>query len=158
VVSKENIFLVGVVLLGLTGLAVLQFGRKTPVRSGEDRVMVQAQQKEGAADMQTAAPIQRITGRLVRTQGKYHPEEDKPFSIRLEKFSPGAVYEIQFADGSRKAFNNEGYVQHTFRRSGSNMIRLYARYEGQEIVLDSADYIVTAPKPKEERAGRAMDF
>lgn len=156
--SKETVFLAGVVVVGVAGLLVLQFGRTTPVRSGEDRVMVQAQQRAGAADMQTAAPLQRITGKLVRTQGKYNPEEDKPFLIKLEKFSPGAVYEIQFADGSRKAFNEEGYVRHVFGRSGSNRIRLYAKYEGQEIVLDSADYIVTAQKPQEKRVGRALDF
>lgn len=144
-------------MVGLTGLAVLQFGRRTPVRSSEDRVMIQAQSKTGAADVQTAAPVQKITGKLWRVIDNY-PEAGQPFRFKLEKFSPGAVYELQFADGSRKAFNEAGTLQHTFSSHGNNRVRLYAKYEGQEIVLDSLAFVVAARKPKKEKVGTAIDL
>jgi hypothetical protein len=157
-ISKETILLGGAALIGLAGLAVLQFGSKAPNRNAEDRVMIQAETKAEAADAEAAARVQKVTGQLYRHQGKYRPEEGKPTQFRLEKFSPGAVYEIQFSNGERRPFDSQGYVRYTFKRQGSHSVRLYALYEGQEVVLDSMSFVVAAPKPKMERVGSAVDF
>jgi len=155
-ISREKTLLIGVVLLGLTGLAVLQFGKRTNTRNGEDRVMVQTQSKSGAADAQTAAPIQKISGKLWRVD--HYPEAGQPFRFKLEKFSPGAVYELQFNDGSRKPFSDAGTLQHIFASHGDNRVRLFAKYEGQEIVLDSLSFVVAARTPKKEKVGTAIDL
>jgi hypothetical protein len=137
--SKETLLLLVVAGVGLAGLAVLQFARKDGTGSG-DKSLVQAEGQTHQTDAQAAAPIQKIPGQLLRTD-KY-PEAGQPFRFYLEKSSQGPVYELDMGDGSpRKPFVN-GVVEHTFRKQKNCFVTLYARYEGQEIVLDTMRKII----------------
>lgn len=142
--NRETILLVVVAVVGLAGLAILQFSRKSPANRSADRALIQAQNRNDGADAQALAPIQKIPGELLRTSED--PEQDRPFRFLMSKYSQGAIYELDMGDGSpRKAFA-DGAVVHTFRRTGDYYITLYARYEGQEVKLDTLHKVVAHRK------------
>ena len=141
--NRETILLIAVAVFGLIGLAVLQFSRKSPANRAADKALIQAGQNN-SADAQASAPIQKIPGELLRTSE--YPEQDKPFRFLMSKFSQGATYELDLGDGTpRKAFSN-GAVQYTFRKPGPCCVTLYARYEGQEVMLDTLCKVVANKK------------
>jgi hypothetical protein len=146
--NREMLLLTIVAIVGLAGLAVLQFARKGPSNNTEKNI-VQADNQSVHTTAQTAAPIQQVPGELLRTSE--HPEAGKPFRFKMAKFAQGATYELQFADGSRKQFKN-GEVNHTFPKSGPVVVTLYARFEGQEVRLDTLHRIVARRAEKIEVA------
>jgi len=142
--NRETILLVVVAVVGLAGLAILQFSRKSPANRSAERALIQAENRNDGADAQAMAPIQKIPGELLRTSED--PEQDKPFRFLMRKFSQGATYELDMGDGTpRKEFAG-GAVQHTFRRPGPCCVTLFARYEGQEVQLDTLCKVVAHRK------------
>lgn len=140
---RETALLIGVAAVGLIGLLVLQFARKDAAPPKE-KSMVQAESQQQSTDAQTAAPLQRIPGELLRTSE--YPEAGKPFKFYMIKSSTGPSYQLDFGDGSpRKTFVN-GAVSHTFKKHGPCMVTLYASYEGQEVRLDTLQKVVARVK------------
>ncbi len=63
----------------------------------------------------------------------------------ITNFAQGATYEIDPGDGAgRKAFVN-GKLKYTYRKPGNYTVRLYARYQGQEAMIDSMTQKVGQP-------------
>lgn len=152
--QRETIILIIVAVIGLSGLALLQFSRKSPSNRLGNRALVQAENQNQVSDA-ASAPLQKIPGELLRTSE--NPEAYKSFRFLMSKFSQGAVYEMDLGDGSpRKAFVN-GSVQHVFKRSGSSYVTLYAKYEGQEVKLDTL-HIVVGNKKKDDEMLHRIDF
>lgn len=132
--NRETILLIAVAVVGLAGLAVLQFANKTKVTNTQQSLL-QAEGQQKQIDAQATASIQRIPGELLRTSE--YPEAGRPFKFYMSKSSQGPEYSLDFGDGSpRKVFKN-GYVTHTFKRPGSCKVTLFAAYEGQQIQLDT---------------------
>jgi hypothetical protein len=132
--NRETILLIAVAIVGLAGLAVLQFANKTKVTSTQQSLL-QAEGQQKQIDAQATSSIQRIPGELLRTSE--YPEAGRPFKFYMSKSSQGPEYSLDFGDGSpRKIFKN-GYVTHTFKRPGSCKVTLFAAYEGQQIQLDT---------------------
>lgn len=139
--------LMAVAGVGIIGLVTLQVVRKGNAENRE-KILIQAENQQIAAE--AAAPVQKIPGELIRTSE--HPEAGKPFRFSMAKFGQGATYELEFADGKRKPFNKDGYVQHTFQKEGRVQVTLFARYEGQEIRLDTLHRVVARRAIKSEVA------
>lgn len=141
--KRETILLIAVAVVGLAGLAALQFMSKNPGNSGQ-KTLLQAEGRQHSEDAQATAPIQRIPGELLRTSE--YPEAGRPFRFYMSKSSQGPAYSLDMGDGSpRKVFKN-GYVIHTFKRPGPCVVTLYASYEGQEVQLDTMRKIVAKEK------------
>jgi hypothetical protein len=152
--NRETILLIVVALFGIGGLAVLQLSRKNNNKNAE-RALVQAENPQGNADPQAAAPIEKIPGELLRTS--LYPEAGQPFRFLMSKYSQGATYELDMGDGSpRKAFVN-GTVEHTFKKAGPCCVTLYARYENQVVQLDTMCKRV-ANRKKEEVVAPIVDY
>jgi len=142
--NRETILLIIVALFGVAGLVALQFSRKDRARASGDKSLVQAENQTGNTDAQASAPIQKIPGELLRTSE--YPEAGRPFKFYMVKSSQGPDYTLDFGDGSpRKPFVN-GPVQHTFKKHGPCVVTLYARYDGQEVALDTLRKIVARVK------------
>lgn len=134
--NREVILLVLVALIGAAGLLALQFSRKTPAARSDERTMVQSGSQNNAADATASAPIQHIPGNLV-TRNEEYPEVGQPFVFRMANFAQGAVYELDLGDGSgRKTFTN-GKLEYVYKKLGEYEVTLYARYEGQEVKLQT---------------------
>jgi hypothetical protein len=144
--GKENIMLVAVACVGVIGLVALQIAKKSTAEN-RDKVLVQTQQAQAT---QSSTAVQKIPGELIRTSE--HPEAGKPFRFLMAKYAQGATYELEFADGKRKPFTKEGYVQHTFSKEGLVRVTLFARFDGQEIRLDTLHRIVARKAIKSEVA------
>ncbi len=142
--NKETVLLIIVALFGVAGLLALQFSRKTAVNRAEDRAVVQVENAENTNNPEASAPIQRIPGELLRTSE--YPEAGKPFRFFMSKYSQGPEYELDFGDGSPRKKFVDGAVQHVFKNHGPCVVTLYARYEGQEVALDTLQKIVARRK------------
>jgi hypothetical protein len=142
--NRETTLLIIVALFGLAGLVALQFSRReTTARTG-DKSLVQAENQNTNADPEASDPIQKIPGELLRTSE--YPEAGRPFKFYMVKYSQGPEYTLDFGDGTpRKPFVN-GAVQHTFKKHGPCVVTLYARYEDQEVALDTLRKIVARVK------------
>lgn len=134
--SRETILLIAVALFGLAGLATLQLARKRPAARTEDRAVVQTQ-NENTADAQAAAKYQTVTGKLTRRDIEWI-EVGQPFTFYMVQPVQGAIYELDLGDGSpRKVFQNN-QVKHVFEKDIKNCrIILYAKYNGEEVALDT---------------------
>ena len=142
--NRETMLLIIVALFGVAGLIALQFSRKDPARRSGDKSLVQAENQTNSADAQASAPIQRIPGELLRTSE--YPEAGRPFKFFMIKYSQGPDYTLDFGDGSPRKPFVDGSVQHTFKKHGPCVVTLYARYEGQEVALDTLRKIVARVK------------
>lgn len=145
--NRETWLLVLLVLFGAIGLGVLQFARKNPGGGNEDRALVQAKGTEGAADPEATRQIQRIPGNLLH---EYEPpEQDRPYRVVMENFGQGTIYELDYGEGVRKTFD-KNELWFTFRKDGLHVLTLFARYDGQEVQLDTLMRRVS-PRPKVSR-------
>ena len=155
--NREVILLVVVALIGAAGLLALQFARKSPASRTDERSMVQSGAQKNNNAETTSAPIQKIPGNLVSRDEEY-PEVGQPFVFRMTNFSQGAVYELDPGDGSgRKVFNN-GKLNYTYSRTGEYPVSLYAKYEGQEVKLQTiTKKVVVPPKPEKVDIGQFID-
>ena len=73
------------------------------------------------------------------------PEAGIPFTFLLFEYTPGAIYELDPGDGTRRVFNNDRplpKIPYTYERAGSYQVTLYARYEGQLLRLQTAAVVV----------------
>jgi hypothetical protein len=147
--GRETTALVLVALVGLIGLGVLLFSRRSPVAGGDERALVQTGPEAPAVDPNAMRPIQRIPGNLITVNEQ--PEAGRPFLFQMANFAQGAVYELDLGDGTRKPFVN-GVLRHTYDRPGPFRVVLYARFEGQEAALDSMVKVVAQPVKQEEIA------
>ena len=151
---RENILLILVALVGVAGLLVLQFARKSPSAGLDDKSQVQISGTQ-AEDPNAGKPIQKVPGNLVRENEQ--PEALKPFLFEMTNFAKGATYELDPGDGSgRKAFA-DGILKHTYYKHGAFEVTLYALYEGQEVKLQTVTKRV-APAAKKEEVAPAIDF
>jgi PKD repeat protein len=92
---------------------------------------------------------------LLRTSE--YPEAGRPFKFFMSKSSQGPEYALDFGDGSPKKVFKNGYVTHTFKKSGPCIVTLYASYEGQQVQLDTMRKIVA--RVKENAAlGPVVDY
>lgn len=147
--NREVILLVVIALIGAAGLVVLQLARKTPATRTDERSMVQSgTQKNGGAAVKSA-PIQHIPGNLV-TRDEEYPEVGQPFLFRMTNFALGAVYELDPGDGKGRRTFSQGALKHTYDKTGQYQVSLYAKYEGQEVKLQTVTKKVVVP-PKTER-------
>lgn len=153
--NRETILLVVVAVFGLAGLAALQFMQKGP-SDAADKALVQAESKQVSSDAQTIAPFQKITGKLLATDKL--PEAGQPFKFYLIESTTGPTYELDLGDGKpRRPFVN-GEVDCVFPEQKSFPVTLYARYEGQEVVLQKIDQLVLAHKKKTNPVGTVVDY
>lgn len=153
--NRETILLVVVAVFGLAGLAVLQFAQKGPSDSDE-KALVQAETQQTSTDAQTAAPFQKITGKLLKTN--ILPEAGQPFKFFLIESTTGPSYELDLGDGKpRRPFVN-GTVDCIFPEQKSFPVTLYARYEGQEVMLQRIDQLVLGHKKKTNPVGEVVDY
>lgn len=142
--NKETILLIIVALFGVAGLVALQLSRRNTVNRAGNRAVVQVENAENTNNPESSAPIQKIPGELLRTSE--YPEAGKPFRFYMSKYSQGPEYELDFGDGSPRKKFVDGSVQHVFKKHGPCVVTLYARYEGQEITLDTLRKIVARVK------------
>lgn len=141
--NRETILLIAVALVGLAGLAALQFANKKSTRANQNSLL-QAEGRQDTIDAQAAAPIQRIPGELLRTSE--YPEAGRPFKFFMSKSSQGPEYALDFGDGSPRKVFQEGYVTHTFKKSGPCVVTLFASYEGEQVQLDTMRKVVARVK------------
>lgn len=141
--NRETILLIAVALVGLGGLALLQFAKKGNSRS-DAKTVLQAEGQQDSIDAQAAATIQRIPGELLRTSE--YPEAGRPFKFYMSKSSQGPEYSLDFGDGSPRKVFKDGYVMHTFKKSGPCVVTLFASYEGDQVQLDTMRKIVARVK------------
>lgn len=142
--NRETTLLIIVALFGIAGLVALQFSRKDPARRSGDKSLVQAENQANTADAQASTPIQKIPGELLRTSE--YPEAGRPFKFYMVKYSQGPEYSLDFGDGTPRKPFVDGSVQHTFKSHGPCVVTLYARYEGQEVALDTLRKVVARVK------------
>ena len=153
--NRETILLIIVAVIGLGGLAVLQFAQKGPADSG-NKAIVQAENTQVSNDAQTAAPFQKISGKLLETDKL--PEAGQPFKFFLVESTEGPAYELDLGDGKpRRPFVN-GVVECIFPDQKTFPVTLYARYEGQEVVLQRINKLVLAHKKRVNPVSGAIDY
>jgi hypothetical protein len=131
---KEGMILAAVAVLGIGGLVTLQIVRRGGLAGADDRALVQNQQQIGhnpAAEGQST--LQEIPGNLLRFNEQ--PEAKRPFLYELSDFSSGAVYSLDPGDGnSRQTFKN-GRLTYVYDKPGRYSVKIYASYEGREVLL-----------------------
>lgn len=155
--NREIILLVIVALIGAVGLLVLQLARKTPASRSDERSMVQSGAKKGSAEEANSAPLQKIPGNLISRNEEY-PEVGQPFVFRMANFSQGAVYELDPGDGSGRKPFQDGRLKHSYQRTGEFQVSLYAKFEGQEVKLQTVTKrVVVPPKPQNEVVTPVID-
>lgn len=155
--NREVILLVVVALIGAAGLLALQFARKTPAARADERSMVQSGTQKNSKPEVASAPIQKIPGNLVSRDEEY-PEVGQPFVFRMTNFSQGAVYELDPGDGSGRQVFNNGKLKYTYARTGEYPVTLYAKFEGQEVKLQTiTKSVVVPPKPEKVDIGQFID-
>jgi hypothetical protein len=154
--NRETILLIAVAVFGLGGLAILQFGRKGPAARTEDRAVLQAQ-NENTAEAQAAAKYQTVTGTLMRTN-IFWIEVGQPFVFEMTQPVQGAIYELDMGDGSpRKVFENSK-VRHVYEKKIKRcVVTLFAKYNGEEVALDTLIRAVQK-RPKKEKIADGIDF
>lgn len=134
--NREVILLALVALIGVAGLLALQFGRKNTNSRSDERSMVQSGAQNNAAPEAVSAPIQKITGELV-TRNEEYPEVGQPFVFRMTNFAQGATYELDPGDGSGRRAFTDGELKYVYQKTGEFQVSLYARFEGQEVKLQT---------------------
>ena len=152
--NRETILLIVVAVIGLGGLAALQFAKKNTSRA-DQKSLLQAEGQQNKVDSQASAPIQRIPGELLRTSE--YPEAGRPFKFFMTKSSMGPEYALDMGDGSPRKVFKDGYVTHTFKKSGPCTVTLYASYEGQEVQLDTMRKTVARVK-MDAPVGPVVDY
>lgn len=142
--NRETILLALVGVVGLVGLLVLQVSRKGPGDRADQKSLLQSAAQAGetpAADQRT---IQRISGNLLNINED--SEAGKPYFFRMTNHAQGAVYELDPGDGAgRIPFDEQGRASHTYRKAGNYTVTLYARFEGEEAVLQVIRHGVGQP-------------
>lgn len=141
--KRETILLIAVAVVGLGGLAALQFMGGGNGNSGQ-KTLLQAEGHQNQVDAQAAAPIQRIPGELLRTSE--YPEAGRPFRFYMSKSSQGPEYSLDMGDGSPRKVFKDGIVMHTFKHPGPCVVTLFAAYEGQVVQLDTMRKVVAKEK------------
>lgn len=139
--NRETILLAIVAVVGLAGIVALQLARRRPAARIAERAVVQAQ-NESTADGQAAAKYQRVTGRLMHRDIKWI-EVGQPFAFYMDQPVQGAVYELDLGDGSPRKTFKDNKVQHVFSQNIKRcQIVLFAKYNGEEVALDTLVYPV----------------
>lgn len=133
--NREVILLALVALIGVAGLLALQFGRKNTNSRSDERSMVQSGAQNTPSEA-VSAPIQKITGELV-TRNEEYPEVGQPFVFRMTNFAQGATYELDPGDGSGRRAFTDGELKYVYQKTGEYQVSLYARFEGQEVKLQT---------------------
>lgn len=124
-----------VALIGVAGLLALQFGRKNTDSRSDERSMVQSGAQNTTPEA-VSAPIQKITGELV-TRNEEYPEVGQPFVFRMTNFAQGATYELDPGDGSGRRAFTDGELKYVYQKTGEFQVSLFARFEGQEVKLQT---------------------
>jgi hypothetical protein len=152
---RETVLLILVAVFGISGLLVLQLTKKDPVTRSEDRSMVQSALNNAPTKTGSGEAIQKIPGNLIRENEQ--PEAGRPFLFEMANFSQGAVYELDLGDGSRKPFT-KGILQHTYAKPGVYNVTLYAKYEGEEVKLQTVQKVVAQTVKEEKKITPVIDY
>ncbi len=156
--KREMFLLLALVVIGIAGLVALQLAQRTPGSRSDERTMVQSAAQKTEAPAPLSAPIQRITGDLVNRDEEY-PEVGQPFTFQLTNYSQGAVFELDFGDGSPRRAFQDGKLRYTYKKAGDYQISLWAKYEGEEVKLKTITKKVKVPPPAERvHVGTVVDF
>jgi hypothetical protein len=154
-ISRETLLLALLAVVGVGGLVALQLAQRGP-SDAEKKALVQAESQQKSTDAQTSAKFQTITGKLLATDKL--PEAGQPFKFYLIESTTGPEYELDLGDGKpRRPFVN-GEVECVFPNQKSFPVTLYARYEGQEVVLQRIEQLVLAHKKKTNVVGTVVDY
>lgn len=154
--GKEGLLLTTLAVVGLGGIVFLQVARQGKTSRSEAQSLLQNQGQEAQVGADAARKMQKIEGELWRTSDSV-VEAGRPFIFKLKRFSPGATYELEISDGTRKPFI-DGVLPHTFKHGGRKYVSLYAQYEGKTLKVDSMRVLVTAHAPIKEAVSKAVDF
>ncbi len=152
--NRETWLLVLLVMFGAVGLGVLQFARKSPGGRTEDRALVQAKGTEGVVDPEATRKIQSIPGNLLHIHKR--PELGQPYRVVMENFGKGTVYDLEYGKGLRKTFVSQE-LWFTFPDTGRYVLKLFAKYEGQEVQLDTLQRVVSR-RPKVSKVLPTVDY
>jgi hypothetical protein len=153
--NRETILLIILAVFGLAGLAALQFAQKSPAIT-DQKALVQAESQQVSSDAQTSAAFQKITGKLLATDKL--PEAGQPFKFFLIESTSGPSYELDLGDGNPRRPFVDGEVECIFPNQKSFPVTLYARYEGQEVMLQRINQLVLAHKKKTNPVGNVVDY
>lgn len=154
--GKEGLLLTTLAVVGVGGIVFLQVARQSKTSRSEAQSLLQNQGQEAQVGADAARKVQKIEGELWRTSDKV-VEAGRPFDFKLKRFSPGATYELEISDGTRKPFT-DGVMRHTFKHGGQMLVSLYAQYEGQTLKLDSMRVLVAAHAPIKEKVSNVVDY
>lgn len=154
--NRETAILIVVAVLGLVGLGALQVARNAQRRTNE-RVLLQSGSTQGTTPTAAndAPRIQKIPGNLLRVNEQ--PEAGRPFLFEMANIAKGAAYELELGDGSRKAFDGNGILKHTYRKPGAYQVTLWAKFEDQEEQVQTITKQV-AQAVKEEIVAPIIDY
>jgi len=148
-IKRETILLAAVALIGVAGLVVLQTSRNRPENSNDQKSLLRSANNAAETPVANQSSVQHISGNLLHINDD--SEVGKPYVFHMTNHAQGAVYELDPGDGSgRRPFDANGGVRHTYRKSGDYTVTLYARFEGEEAVLQVIRHGVGQPIDKSE--------
>jgi hypothetical protein len=147
--KRETILLAAVALIGVAGLVVLQTSRNRPENRNDQKSLLRSANNAAETPVANQRSVQTIPGNLLHINDD--SEVGKPYVFHMTNHAQGAVYELDPGDGSgRKPFDGQGAVRHTYRKAGDYTVTLYARFEGEEAVLQVIRHGVGQPIDKSE--------
>lgn len=134
--NRETVLLLIVLGVGLIGLGGLYFSRQSAARAAEQALLQAKSDADArAADAQALQTIQKIPGDLLKVNTK--AEAGTPYLFQMSNFAQGAVYELDMGDRKGRQPIVDGKLRYTYGTAGTYVVRLYARYQGQEALIDS---------------------
>lgn len=153
--KKEGLILAFVAVIGLGGLLLLQYARKTQAGGAEIKTVVQNQNADAQNTDANAPKLQAVPGNLLHEQDQ--PEMNKPFVYELTDFSPGGVYQLDPGDGSPRLTFDNGKLTYTYHKPGVFFATVYAIDQGQEYkIITSRKQVanITAQKTVNKKTGK----
>jgi hypothetical protein len=158
--KKEGLILALVAVIGLAGLLLLQFARKSQTAGADAKTVVQ-NQNNTAGSVEAGQPkIQKVPGNLLHEQQQ--PEMNVPFVYELIDFSPGGIYQLDPGDGGQHQTFQNGKLTYTYRKPGIFFATVYAIDQGQQYkIITSRKQVanITVQKAVNKKTGKpAVDY
>lgn len=152
--KREAVWLGLLLLVGLGGLAVLQWRREqTPTAAPLEKVAVQQQETPTSATPVQPA-VQAIPGNFMAVNDD--AEAGSPYTFRIQDFSKDITYLVDFGDATRATMQN-GQARHTYKKMGQYNVHLYALYQGDTLLLKTMQKKVGRPIER-EKVAPAIDY
>jgi hypothetical protein len=158
--KKEGLILALVAIIGIGGLVLLQFARKSQTTGSDNKTVVQNQQNNAGTTDNGQPKIQKVPGNLLHEQEQ--PEMNVPFIYELTDFSPGGIYQLDPGDGGQRQTFQNGKLTYTYRKAGVFFASVYALDQGQEYkIITSRKQVanITVKKAVNKKSGKpAVDY